>query len=191
MEEKKVDRRVRRTQRQLRMALTTLMMEKDINKITVHEIAELADVNRGTFYSHYKDVGDLLNRLEEGVFTSLTEVSRKYRPEIPGGDAFHFILELLTLVDENADICKALMCNNGDMHFKHRLFLVLKDEYFRKFLIARYPAEENRLEYFCTYLVSGILSVTRDWLCSSQNEPPIEIAYICADFIMKGVAALK
>ncbi len=64
MDEIKVDRRVRRTKRQLRMALTSLMLEKDINTITVFEITELADVNRGTFYSHYKDVRDLLSQLE-------------------------------------------------------------------------------------------------------------------------------
>ena len=54
MEEPRTDRRVRKTKKQLRMALTTLMMEKSVGEITVREIAELADVNRGTFYAHYK-----------------------------------------------------------------------------------------------------------------------------------------
>ena len=49
MEEPRTDRRVRKTKKQLRMALTTLMMEKSVGEITVREIAELADVNRGTF----------------------------------------------------------------------------------------------------------------------------------------------
>ena len=67
MEEPRTDRRVRKTKKQLRMALTTLMMEKSVGEITVREIAELADVNRGTFYAHYRDVNDLLAQVEPSV----------------------------------------------------------------------------------------------------------------------------
>ena len=49
MEEKKVDRRVRKTKRQLRLALTKLLQEKPIKDITVREIADMVDINRGTF----------------------------------------------------------------------------------------------------------------------------------------------
>ena len=60
MDGKKVDRRVRKTKRQLRQALTVLLQEKPIKDITVREIADMVDINRGTFYLHYKDVFDML-----------------------------------------------------------------------------------------------------------------------------------
>ncbi|NCB51905.1 MAG: TetR/AcrR family transcriptional regulator [Clostridia bacterium] len=191
MDEKKVDRRVRRTKRQLRMALTSLMLEKDISTITVFEITELAGVNRGTFYSHYKDVHDLLNQLEEGIFVNLAEVSRTYDPKAPNSDASSFIYDILTLVNDNADICKALLCYNGDLEFQRRLFLVLKDDFFRKYLMSVCQTEEKMLDYYCIFSVSGVLSITKDWLSCGQKEPPAEIARICVDFMMKGVAALK
>ena len=59
MEEKVVDRRVRKTKRQLRLALMKLMAEKSVKDISVRELAAIADINRGTFYIHYKDVYDL------------------------------------------------------------------------------------------------------------------------------------
>ena len=65
MEEKVVDRRVRKTKRQLRLALMKLMSEKSVKDISVRELAAIADINRGTFYIHYRDVGDLLQRLED------------------------------------------------------------------------------------------------------------------------------
>ena len=58
MEEKVVDRRVRKTKRQLRLALMKLMADKSIKDISVRELAAIADINRGTFYIHYKDVYD-------------------------------------------------------------------------------------------------------------------------------------
>ena len=63
MEEKVVDRRVRKTKRQLRLALMKLMADKSIKDISVRELAAIADINRGTFYIHYKDVYDLLSML--------------------------------------------------------------------------------------------------------------------------------
>lgn len=65
VEEKKVDRRVRKTKRQLRQALTQLLQQKPIKDITVREIADLVDINRGTFYLHYKDVYDMLEQIEK------------------------------------------------------------------------------------------------------------------------------
>ena len=65
VEPEKIDRRVRRTKQQLRSALTTLLLEKDFSDITVREISERADVNRGTFYSHYRDAFDLLTSVED------------------------------------------------------------------------------------------------------------------------------
>lgn len=52
MEERGIDRRVRKTKRQLRQALMDLMSEKPSKSISVRELAERADINRGTFYIH-------------------------------------------------------------------------------------------------------------------------------------------
>ena len=51
----KSDARVRYTQHALKQALLTLLKEKSVNKITVKEVCELAELNRATFYSHYSD----------------------------------------------------------------------------------------------------------------------------------------
>ena len=49
MKEKILDRRVRKTRMQLRRCLAALLKEKKIQDITVREITEMADLNRGTF----------------------------------------------------------------------------------------------------------------------------------------------
>ena len=48
------DRRVRYTKTVLKQSLLELMKDRPIGKITVTEICRLADVNRNTFYAHYK-----------------------------------------------------------------------------------------------------------------------------------------
>ena len=60
----KSDARVRYTQNALKQALLTLLKEKSVNKITVKEVCELAELNRATFYSHYSDCFALLEAIE-------------------------------------------------------------------------------------------------------------------------------
>ena len=64
MQESKQDRRVKKTKKILKQALARLLLEKDLKDITVKELTTIADVNRGTFYLHYKDVYDLYEQLE-------------------------------------------------------------------------------------------------------------------------------
>ena len=58
--EKKTDRRIRKTKQQLQEGFIHLRKSKSIKDITVKELCELTDLNRGTFYLHYKDIYDLL-----------------------------------------------------------------------------------------------------------------------------------
>ena len=55
MEQSSTDRRVRKTKKQLRLALMELLAEKSAKSISVRELTERADINRGTFYIHYRD----------------------------------------------------------------------------------------------------------------------------------------
>jgi AcrR family transcriptional regulator len=56
----KVDRRVKRTRKLIQQAFRDLLNEQDFNDITIHEIAERAEVNRATFYLHFEDKYALL-----------------------------------------------------------------------------------------------------------------------------------
>ena len=78
MPEESVDRRVKKTKKQLRLALMDLMSEKAKKNISVRELAERADINRGTFYIHYKDVSDLLQRLEDEMAERLSDMCRHH-----------------------------------------------------------------------------------------------------------------
>ena len=60
-EVKRVDRRVAKTRRAIRNAFVRLLTEKEMDKITIKELAELADVDRKTVYNYYEGVYDILD----------------------------------------------------------------------------------------------------------------------------------
>ncbi|MDN6843038.1 MAG: TetR/AcrR family transcriptional regulator, partial [Staphylococcus equorum] len=66
------DRRVRKTKTAIKNAFIQLLEEKDLEKITIQNITQLADVNRGTFYLHYEDKYILLSDMEDEYTLALS-----------------------------------------------------------------------------------------------------------------------
>ena len=64
---KRQDRRVQRTKKSIRNAFLHLLADKDLEKISVKEIADCADVDRKTVYNYYNGVYDILDDLESDL----------------------------------------------------------------------------------------------------------------------------
>ena len=94
-EMKKEDRRVRRTRKILTQALTELLQQKQVNEITVKELTDLADMNRGTFYLYYKDIYDMLERIEDNLFNALNEILERHEKENMVEQSVPILVELL------------------------------------------------------------------------------------------------
>ena len=67
-----IDRRIRKSQKSLKDALLTLMQTKDFKNISITDLVQLADLNRGTFYKHYQDKEELLEEIIDEVIQDLT-----------------------------------------------------------------------------------------------------------------------
>lgn len=69
------DRRFIKNKKEIRRAYIDLVIEKGYKKITISDIAERADINRMTFYSHYDAVEDVfyefLDDMEEEIFEAI------------------------------------------------------------------------------------------------------------------------
>jgi AcrR family transcriptional regulator len=69
----KVDRRITKSQESIKNAVIELMTEKRFDDITIQDISDRANVNRGTIYLHYTDKFDLLDRIIEEHINKLKE----------------------------------------------------------------------------------------------------------------------
>ena len=66
-----MDLRIERTRKNIHNAFIQLRSKKPLEKISVKELAELAYINKATFYSHYHDIYDLSDKLENELITSI------------------------------------------------------------------------------------------------------------------------
>lgn len=71
-----MDLRIKKTKRAIRSAFAELIKEKPMEKITVKEIAERAEINKTTFYAHYETVYDLVDQLaQETVAEVISQIN--------------------------------------------------------------------------------------------------------------------
>ena len=185
------DRRVRKTKKQLRSALTTLLLEKDISRVTVRDVADLADVNRGTFYAHYSDVYDLLRQLEDDLLAHLDEVGSRHDARSSDGKSFPYLTDLFALTGEYSDIFYTLYCRSGDSEFQEKIFNKLKYQYLYEFLSIWGRGESQKLDYCASFIVAGMCTLAKVWIENGMRETPEQLARLGGDFVMRGVEMLR
>ena len=68
-----MDIRIEKTKTAIHNTFLELRSKKPLEKITIKELCEKAQINKSTFYSHYKDIYDLSDQLETDVVASVIE----------------------------------------------------------------------------------------------------------------------
>ena len=183
---KNEERRVRKTKKAITDALAALLLEKPLNNISVREIAEAADINRGTFYLHYRDVYDMVEQLQTEFFEKFNTILDNYEPRKKTDNLFPVIADVFQLLLENADLARVLLGKNGDAAFLDKLKNLLKEKCFvnaQKLLNIKSDKEFN---YFYHFIVSGCVGIFDAWLNGGMKETPREMASFTEKFILDG-----
>lgn len=176
----KEDRRVRRTKKLLTQALTQLLQEKQINEITVKELTDLADMNRGTFYLYYKDMFDMLEKIEDGMFEALDAIISLHEHDDVSQQTKPILLDLFDFIEENQEMCRVLLSPHGDMNFLHRLNEVVREKCLKAWPEIRKEKGEADFDYHYSFVVFGCAGIIRAWVnrnCSESAEKMAEMAY--------------
>ncbi|MBQ1974563.1 MAG: TetR/AcrR family transcriptional regulator, partial [Ruminococcus sp.] len=125
---KSVDRRVLKTKRAIRNAFAKLMVEKDINDITIMELADTADINRKTFYNYYGGVHEVISDIEDDIIRhvdeALTDIDFKDSLESP-----YLVFEKLTaVINTDMDFFGYLLSMNSNVSLVSKIADLLKSK---------------------------------------------------------------
>lgn len=183
-----MNRSSRRTQKAITDAFLMLLACKPMRSITVKEIADRADITRATFYSHYDDIYDLLNKTREEALEHIVDLLER---AIPSGDIAHFTLEFFTYFDENGDVFALIFGENGDTEFLVNALRELRETQARHFQkgMGR-SSDKSIVDYQFSFLSGGVLHILTAWLAEKDRLPVEDIARITARFIEGAVLEL-
>lgn len=180
------DRRTRKTKQQLRQSLTELLAEKPLSKITVRELTERADVNRATFYGHYKDIYDMKDQIERELFEEFVSVIDGYTPDTMRQGLKPILTDVFRFLQRNAAFGLVLMESKTDSPF----LSWVREEIYRRGLQEWRPLygfqESARWDYYLDFVVAGSVAMFFSWMKKGMRETPEEMAALAERFILTG-----
>ncbi|GFN32180.1 TetR/AcrR family transcriptional regulator [Paenibacillus xylaniclasticus] len=124
------DPRIIRTRQLIRDAFVELLQEMEIEKITVNRIAERATINRVTFYLHYRDIPDMMDKMADEMTDKLSQLLNgaadigyihQHEGEWP------LLEKLLEHIAENSKFYKVVLGSRRTPIFTERLLRLLTE----------------------------------------------------------------
>ena len=184
------DKRVIRTKALLIRSLSALMKQKNIKDITVKELCEYADINRGTFYLHYKDIYDMLDSIEQELSDKFLQIFQKYNSETNEDFPYPLFLEIFKLVDDNAELFRVLIGPNGDISFIMKIFKLYNIHCLQSEFNKLSPQFSMNQVYYSNFILYGCVGLIEQWLSRDTKESPEKMAELITKLVSTGVLSL-
>ena len=168
----KNDARVRYTQRVLKEALLRLLRDKPVNKITVKEVCQLADLNRATFYAHYSDCFDLLDCIEKELVDAFGRLLTDSSPF----DVRGLIEAIYTMIEQQEEACRVLIFGGVSSSVLPRMIELARQSSLEVWKRQLKRATPEDLEMLYTHLSNGMLHVVTEGYGKYSRESIIGFA---------------
>ncbi len=187
---KKEDRRIRKTKKMLRESLFSLLEKKNINSITVTELTKIADVNRSTFYLYYKDVLDMMDKIQNEIYELFYEtVVSAFDGENDVEKIVGYIQKFLDFCHDNVKVCKFITRNDCNNNLFSRIVKsvqgVVPDSE------ACFDGSYDPRYYLTTFALSGMMHVIIEWLNDGMKISSADMARFLSYTYFLGSRAQK
>ncbi len=155
-----------------------LIREKPLSKITVSEICQKAEINRGTFYRYYLDVYDLAEQQEKNGLEQVDQMIRG----ISSGDFVSVFSEVLRFFAKDPSfffmVASGAFSSTEENSFFQKVFVRCY-----QVLYEDHPQDTDRHDTrFLSFMTGGSGALVAYWLKSGMKEPPEEIAEIISGY---------
>ncbi|MGM9924373.1 MAG: TetR/AcrR family transcriptional regulator [Bacillus sp. (in: firmicutes)] len=187
MKKRKEDRRIKRSRQLLKDSFITLLEERNFTDITITNIVHRSDLNRSTFYAHFRDKEELLaciiDELLDGMISSMDQRPLHEQSTLEKyGLAQHSIFQLFVYVSDYASYFKAMLRDQRLPQFTFRLSESLYLFYFKKIKQDKDAPEHLHINhgFFANYIASVIVGFIYHWLIHTDMKYNPE--YIAKEF---------
>ena len=185
-----MDRRVIRTKKAIRNAFAQLLSVKELDDITVKDIAELADINRKTFYNYYSGVHMILEETENEIVEDFEAAIRDLPPDKLVREPYLLFSRLSAIINADIDFYEPLMKVNRSSSLIAKVSEMLKQK-LRESYAAFSRVGEETFNIMVDFTFSGLFSVYQSWFNSERRQSIEEISRTLSTLCFEGINGLK
>lgn len=149
----------------IKHALMNLVAKKDFEKITVTEVIDTSGISRGTFYSHYKSLDDVINQIIDDEYNRLVRIIGEHCEIYSNPDCiFALISNVFKYLEEDRDYYTGIISfnpvYNGVMNrisnkYRNDAYALLRDN-------CRISSDEEA-NYILIFAVGGVKNEILKW----------------------------
>lgn len=166
-----MDRRIQKSRQAIIDAFMRLMSEKEFESITINQIAERANVNRGTVYLHFDDKYDLREQCMQSQINQLLQhcMSEKNLNHLPSKTT---LLRTFEYLEQQASFYSIMLKSKGGTVFRNQMETMFKKS-LNQHLDSISPAQEMNREITVQFLISATVGVLDWWIIRSMPYPAL------------------
>lgn len=169
-----VDLRIKRTQKAIKESFFALIEEKDFEHISVKDITERAMISRNTFYLHYEDKYDLLNKICDELMRKLffgvgKQLRREQMLQIDIDSAARIMKIGADIIEEDKNAYKILLTSSGSDLLTKKIRDII-----RRALDLIKDDIDGISDFSIEYTVTGMTGLIKYHVTKADDIPPID-----------------
>ncbi|AIQ36354.1 TetR family transcriptional regulator [Paenibacillus sp. FSL R5-0345] len=169
MSKLKVDLRILKTRKAIKEAFLMLVQTKGYERITIQDIAEKAMINRNTFYLHYVDKPDLMEKLCQesiGKLNVCINLERSDSDEMNRDTFISILSETFKVIEADIVFFKTMLSQNGYPNFSTYIKEALKS-----IMLSGFGDDYNnqKMRIGLEYIISGLVGVICMWIRDPED----------------------
>lgn len=181
----KNDLRVQKTRSAIQNALFDLLNEKELSKISISELCRRAQINRKTFYRHYRDTADIIEELENSLLGELSAILRIGNNSI--FDVGAVFRNISAAIEKNREVLIKVMRFNQELLTggKIKAMMCRATSLSLRAAGATAAAADSAAEF----AVSGVLAIYSAWLNGGCKDDLTMLTEVSTKMTVHGLTA--
>lgn len=159
-------------------ALIYLLKRKDYSHIFVKDICKVACINRSSFYAHFEDINDLMNKVEAKFSNSISKIF----------DSFPYthqqFVKMFEFIKENQNFYLAYLKSHDN--FMEQADILRFNKKLKDNILVTTTFSNATLFYHLAFFSAGIKALCKVWLLTGSKESPEDMAKILFNEYRRG-----
>lgn len=181
----KIDRRIIHTKRSIRNALVELLTKKDIDNITVRELADTASISRKTFYNYYTGVYDVMQEVEDNLMAQFDSYLTKVRYSELLNDPTKMYVKIGEALSQDADFYRYLLSIDKNSSFMIRLISMVRGK-LKVSMREQLALADRHLDVMLEFLLPAVMNVYHYWFNHSSDFSLDELSRLMSVITVRG-----
>ncbi len=174
-----------RSRKMIRTAFAELLSEKhDIDKVTVKEVVERADISKSTFYCHYEDIYAVVDEFGNEIITLLKDTISEYSKD-HSEEITPYLKKINNILKENESLYKMLLSSDIYVKFISKIKGILIDYIHKDKRFNNLSKDPNKKDAQVDIIANGIIYLYVDYFKGQLNVSLDDLLFLVEDFVRR------